>query len=184
MAWKEAMVCCKLYISESRNEKALSAIARVAEKHRHSAPLVNTFPDREYNRVGYTLVGALKTQPHQPQGIAPPSTSPSSSFDSTFPLHRAVVDMVGAALSHIDMEQHVGSHPRLGVVDHMCFHPLGSATITPVASLALAAAQEISLQFQGFSIFFIFIFFLSLYIYFFFFCPMGHMILGISTFDI
>ena len=159
MAWKEAMVCCKLYISESRNEKALSAIARVAEKHSHNAPLVNTFPDREYNRVGYTLVGALKTQPHQQQGIAPPP-----SFDSTFPLHRAVVDMVGAALSHIDMEQHVGSHPRLGVVDHMCFHPLGSATLTPVASLALAAAREISLQFQGFNL--LYLPFLNLYIYF------------------
>ena len=72
--------------------------------------------------------------------------------------------MVGAALSHIDMEQHVGSHPRLGVVDHMCFHPLGSATLTPVASLTLAAAREISLQFQGFNL--LYLPFLNLYIYF------------------
>jgi glutamate formiminotransferase len=157
MAFKEAMACCKLYISESRNEKALSAIAAAAERHRQRAPVVNVFPDREYNRVGYTIVGSLNNQQQQQEGEGggggeeeAVSKEGVSLLRSALPLHRAVVGMVGAALSEIDMEQHVGSHPRLGVVDHMCFHPIGSATVASVASLALASAQEIGIRFQGF----------------------------------
>ncbi|KAI5059321.1 hypothetical protein GOP47_0026093 [Adiantum capillus-veneris] len=127
---KEALASCKLYISESRNQKALDAIAAAAAVHSRQAPLLNTFPDQHYNRVGYTLAGALPPYPEQKS-----------------PLKAAVLDMVAAALSHIDLQQHVGSHPRLGVIDHICFHPLRSASLPVVASLACNVASHISSQF-------------------------------------
>ncbi|MCO5614326.1 hypothetical protein L7F22_068604 [Adiantum nelumboides] len=126
---KDALACCKLYVSESRNQEALDAIAAAAAAHWRLAPLLNSFSDRHYNRVGYTLAGALP--PHQEQKT---------------PLQAAVVDMVAAAFSHIDLQQHTGSHPRLGVIDHICFHPLRSASLPAVASLACNVASYIGSQ--------------------------------------
>lgn len=127
---REALTCCKIYISESRNQRALDAIAAAAAVHSRQAPLLNTFPDQHYNRVGYTVAGALPGQQEQKP-----------------PLQAAMLDMVAAALSHVDLQQHAGSHPRLGVIDHICFHPLGSTSLLAVASLARGVASQIGSQF-------------------------------------
>lgn len=129
---KEAMACCKLYISEARSQTALDAIAAAAAVHGRQAPLLNTFPDLHYNRVGYTLVSAFSQQTQQ------------QVQQEEAPLQAAVMDMVTAALSHINLQQHAGSHPRLGVVDHICFHPLGSSSLPSVASLARSLSLRIS----------------------------------------
>ncbi|KQJ86656.1 uncharacterized protein LOC100833917 [Brachypodium distachyon] len=116
------LACCKLYVSESRSAAALRAVEQAARRHHPAVVLVNRFADDAYNRVGYTLVA-----------------------DASSPLRRAVVGMVGAALDAIDLRSHAGAHPRLGAVDHVCFHPLDAAasSLRLVADLAAAAAADI-----------------------------------------
>ncbi|KAL5231515.1 hypothetical protein ABZP36_030291 [Zizania latifolia] len=119
------LACCKIYISESRNASALRAIERAAS----GAVIVNRFTDDAYNRVGYTLVAPLLP--------APP------------PLRHAVFGVVRAALEAIDFRAHAGTHPRLGAVDHICFHPLAQASLHDVAALAGAVAADIGDKLQG-----------------------------------
>ncbi|KAH6795458.1 hypothetical protein C2S51_036444 [Perilla frutescens var. frutescens] len=121
---KQMLACCKVYISESRNKAALVAIERAA-KLIPEAPIINKFEDATYNRVGYTLVSEI-------------GTSPNSS-----PLRNAVFEMVKAAFEAIDLGLHCGSHPRLGVVDHICFHPLAGLALDCVAETAKSLAADV-----------------------------------------
>ncbi|KAJ0427452.1 putative 5-formyltetrahydrofolate cyclo-ligase, Glutamate formimidoyltransferase [Helianthus annuus] len=123
---KSALTCCKVYISETRNKSALESIERAAKLF-PDAPIVNKFEDHTYNRVGYTLV--------------------SKSSDSSS--ENAVFSMVKAAYESIDFDLHSGSHPRLGVVDHICFHPLGSTSLQQVAITAKALAKDVGSILQG-----------------------------------
>ncbi|CAL5044983.1 unnamed protein product [Urochloa decumbens] len=130
---RPALACCKLYISEARNAPALRAIERAAAELRPAAVLVNAFADDSYNRVGYTLVSPLAAGGGDP---APP------------PLHRAAFGMVAAALEAVDLGAHAGAHPRLGVVDHIAFHPLAGAHLDDVAALTRAVAADIGDKLQ------------------------------------
>lgn len=51
-----SLVCCKVYISDTRNAIALQEIESTFRAH-PKAPLLHIFEDHEYNRVGYTLAG-------------------------------------------------------------------------------------------------------------------------------
>ncbi|KAL3694724.1 hypothetical protein R1sor_008375 [Riccia sorocarpa] len=137
---KLALACCKLYVSDSRNVKALQAIEK-ASKLQRLAPLVHIFEDKDYNRVGYTIAGPLPF-PSEDEAKAPYIP------EKTLPIRSAVRAMVQAALENIDLQEHRGSHPRLGSVDHLCFHALGSASLGQVASLARAVASDIASDFQ------------------------------------
>lgn len=129
---KSILGCCKIYISESRNKSALESIERAAKLF-PLAPVINKFEDVAYNRVGYTLVSEL----------APvPSAQPSH-------LTNAVLAMVKAAFDTIDFELHNGTHPRLGVVDHICFHPLLHASLDHAASTARCLATDMGSSLQG-----------------------------------
>lgn len=135
-----ALACCKLYISDSRNLNALQTIEQAA-KSQILAPLLHVFNDKEYNRVGYTLAGSLPAQnSHQVVG--------SHSYPS-LPLRTLVTETVRAAIANIDLQEHSGTHPRIGVVDHVSFHALGSASLEEVASLARTVAEDIATQFEG-----------------------------------
>eukprot|EP00257_Ricinus_communis_P025487 XP_025012901.1 uncharacterized protein LOC8284963 [Ricinus communis] len=123
---KWTLACCKVYISETRNKAALASIEKAAKLF-PQAPIINRFEDATYNRVGYTLVSSL----------APKPSSGSCSLRS------AVLAMVKAAFEAIDFEQHSGSHPRLGVVDHICFHPLARASLDQVAEIAKSLAVDV-----------------------------------------
>ncbi|XP_071700746.1 formiminotransferase cyclodeaminase-like protein isoform X2 [Rutidosis leptorrhynchoides] len=120
---KSMLSCCKIYISETRNKSALDSIERAAKLFPEAA-IVNKFEDETYNRVGYTLV------------------SKSNSSD-TCPLKNAVFSMVNTAFETIDFELHSGSHPRLGVVDHICFHPLAKTSLEQVAETAKSLAFDV-----------------------------------------
>lgn len=128
---KSMLACCKVYISESRNKAALDSIERAAKLFPQAA-LINKFEDETYNRVGYTLVSKLTPDPSL--GVCP--------------LERTVFAMVKAAFEAIDLESHHGSHPRLGVVDHICFHPLGCTTLDRMAVLAKSLAADIGSTLQ------------------------------------
>nr|AFK43329.1 unknown [Lotus japonicus] len=130
---KSILGCCKVYISESRNRSALESIEKAAKLF-PLAPIVNKFEDVAYNRVGYTLVSQLDLDPVQ-------STGPCH-------LKNAVLAMVKAAFDSIDFQQHTGTHPRLGVVDHICFHPLAEASLNQAASTARCLAMDMGSNLQ------------------------------------
>ncbi|KAG6386971.1 hypothetical protein SASPL_152153 [Salvia splendens] len=127
---KQMLACCKVYVSESRNKAALEAI-EMAAKLIPEAPIINKFEDATYNRVGYTLVSQI--------GQGPDSS----------PLKNAVFEMVKAAFEAIDLGLHCGSHPRLGVVDHICFHPLNGSSLDCVAGTAKSLAADVGAGLQG-----------------------------------
>ncbi|KAL5723371.1 hypothetical protein ACHQM5_006783 [Ranunculus cassubicifolius] len=56
--------------------------------------------------------------------------------------------MVEAAFQAINLELHLGAHPRLGVVDHICFHPLARASLDEAAWLAKVVAADIGNNLQ------------------------------------
>ncbi|KAI3951644.1 hypothetical protein MKW92_020349 [Papaver armeniacum] len=126
---------CKLYISESRNLAALDSIERAAALHRETV-IMDKFEDRVYNRVRYTLVSYVIYD---------------SSTDSPIysPLQQTVLAMVEAAYQAINLEHHSGAHPTLGVVDGICFHPLGREKLEEAAWLAKLVARDISNQLQA-----------------------------------
>ncbi|PIN13964.1 5-formyltetrahydrofolate cyclo-ligase [Handroanthus impetiginosus] len=126
---KQMLACCKVYISESRNRVALEAIESAAKLF-PEAPIINKFEDATYNRVGYTLVSEM----------GPASVS--------CPLKNAVLETVKVAFQAIDLERHCGSHPRLGVVDHICFHPLAGISLDHVAGTAKSLAADVGSRLQ------------------------------------
>lgn len=123
---KSMFTCCKIYISETRNKSALESIEQAAKLFPEAA-IVNKFEDETYNRVGYTLV----------------SKSTSSLSPDSCPMKHAVFSMVKAAFEAIDFGSHTGTHPRLGVVDHICFHPLASTSLEQVACTAKTLAADV-----------------------------------------
>ncbi|KAA3482714.1 formimidoyltransferase-cyclodeaminase-like isoform X2 [Gossypium australe] len=120
------LACGKVYISESRNRAALESIERAAKLFPEAA-IVNKFIDDTYNRVGYTVVSRLTPKPSQ----------------DSCPLKDAVFAIVKVALETIDFGLHSGTHPRLGVVDHICFHPLAHASLDQTAVVAKSLAADI-----------------------------------------
>lgn len=127
------LLCCKLFISESRNHATLDAIERAARLDPETI-IVNKFEDRDYNRVRYTLVSYVV---HDITG------SPIYS-----PLQQTVLAMVETAFGAINLESHSGAHPRLGIVDDIVFHPLARASMDEAAWLAKAVAADIANRFQ------------------------------------
>ncbi|KAJ1698454.1 hypothetical protein LUZ63_006966 [Rhynchospora breviuscula] len=116
------LVCCKLYISEGRNSFVIESIERAAKQN--NVAVINKCVDEIYNRTNYTLV----------------THSSTNSLLDTIPLQNAVIDMVKTALDMIDLRLHEGTHPRLGVVDHILFHPLGASTLDKTAELCKSIA--------------------------------------------
>ncbi|BFG25376.1 hypothetical protein CerSpe_116500 [Prunus speciosa] len=128
---KSILGCCKVCISESRNRAALESIERAAKLF-SDAPIVNKFEDETYNRVGYTLIAKLALK----------------LTGDPCPLRMAMLAMVKAAFETIDLEMHFGSHPRLGVVDHICFHPLLGASLDQVAGVANSLGADVGSNLQ------------------------------------
>ncbi|KAK9152600.1 hypothetical protein Sjap_000080 [Stephania japonica] len=128
------LICCKLYISESCNTAALDLIEQMASFD-HKTIVVNKFKDAAYNRIGYTLVSRI--------------VHGSSGEPDYISLRQIVLAMVEAAYQTINLEIHLGAHPRLGVVDHIVFHPLSQASLEEAAWLAKLVAADIANKLQG-----------------------------------
>lgn len=128
------LLCCKLYVSESRNHTALASIERAAKVDGETV-IVNKFQDGAYNRIGYTLVSHIV---HDNAGNIIYS-----------PLQRTLQSMVEAAYEAINLELHSGAHPRLGVVDDIVFHPLAQASLEEASWFAKKEAADIAKKFQG-----------------------------------
>lgn len=130
---QKVLLCCKYYVSESRNRSVLEAIERAAREDPDSV-IVNKFEDGAYNRTRYTIVSYLVRD------------STGNAIYS--PLLQTVLAMTQVAFSNINLETHSGTHPRLGVVDDIVFHPLARASLHEAAWLAKAVAKDIAAMFQ------------------------------------
>nr|POE92114.1 glutamate formimidoyltransferase [Quercus suber] len=130
---QSVLLCCKLFISESRNCAVLDAIEQAARLNPETV-IVSKFEDQAYNRTWYTLVSYV-VQDITGRAIYSP-------------LQQAVLAMVEAAFGAINLELHSGTYPRLGVVDEILFHPLARASLDDAAWLAKAVAADIANQFQ------------------------------------
>jgi len=64
------------------------------------------------------------------------------------PVVRAATAAVGRAIQLIDMEQHVGAHPRIGAVDVIPFVPLGGTRIEECVDLARRFGEQIAKLFE------------------------------------
>ncbi len=59
------------------------------------------------------------------------------------PLLEALVRMARAAIEEIDLNRHVGEHPRMGAVDVVPIVPFGDATMTEAIALSERLAQRV-----------------------------------------
>ncbi|MBA0711802.1 hypothetical protein Golax_010949 [Gossypium laxum] len=130
---QSVLLCCKIFFSESRSRAPLDAIERAARLDPETV-IVNKFEDRAYNRTRFTLVSYVIRD------------NTGSAIYS--PLQQTVLAMVEAAYGTINLEQHSGTHPRLGVVDDIVLHPLARASLDEAAWLAKAVATDIGNRFQ------------------------------------
>ncbi|CAL4934572.1 unnamed protein product [Urochloa decumbens] len=127
-------ICCKLYISESRNTMAIDAIDTAARCDPQVAVL-SKFEDCLYNRVRYTLVSYI--------------VNDSSTDELIYsPIRKVLMAMMESAFSTINLELHSGAHPRMGVNDDLSFHPLGQATMEDAVRLAKLVASDIGNDLQ------------------------------------
>ena len=80
--------------------------------------LIHSFQDITYNRTSFFLIG------------------PNNVTDA--------INICKNAYSLIDFTSHSGTHPSLGVIDHVCFFPLGSMPMEKVVMQAKRFASEIN----------------------------------------
>ncbi|MCA1572593.1 MAG: glutamate formimidoyltransferase [Chloroflexi bacterium] len=67
---------------------------------------------------------------------------------SAEPVVKAATAAVGRALELIDMEQHLGAHPRIGSVDVIPFVPLGTTRLEECVDLARRFGEQIAVRFD------------------------------------
>ena len=88
---------------------------------RNGTALASLFIDAPYNRSNFCLLGTSAEQ-----------------------LSAAATQLTQAALQLVDLHHHAASHPRLGVVDHISCHPLGS--LAPPTHRGSSAQDGMGLQ--------------------------------------
>lgn len=111
-------ICCAVvYVSEGRDGTLLDSLARLADKATDGAGLIKQFRDPIYHRTGFTIGG-------KPSCVA-----------------HAALEVSRLALRSIDLRVHHANHPRVGVIDHISIHPLGSA---PADERALETCRSIA----------------------------------------
>eukprot|EP00892_Ulva_mutabilis_P006410 jgi/Ulvmu1/4140/UM019_0119.1 len=120
LAQQESITVCNVYVSEGRDLDIVSALKRVPGRF-PGVRLAFSFIDEPYNRSSLTLLG---------RGAQ---------------LSECVAALAKEAASRISLRDHVASHPRLGVVDHVACHHLGQPHQAASArSTALRVAASIS----------------------------------------
>ena len=110
-------------VSEGRHlevvERLAGAITSVAGVH-----LLDRTSDASHNRSVFTLAG--------PAGA----------------VSDALEELVATAIREIDMDEHLGEHPRIGAVDVIPFVPLGDTTMDEAVEVARAFGARIAERFD------------------------------------
>lgn len=115
------LVCCKVYVSEGRNQALLDRLAEVATTASPGlCALVQRFSDAVYHRSNFTLGGAPG------------------------PVLHAALQVIDEALASLDMTTHGdATHPRVGAVDHVSLHPLGTTPLDTARDVALQLGRRV-----------------------------------------
>ncbi|MBS3939297.1 MAG: glutamate formimidoyltransferase [Peptococcaceae bacterium] len=113
------LVQCVPNFSEGRRPEVIAEILAAIT----TVPLVRLLdhkPDADHNRVVVTMVG-----------------EPAAVLEAAFQATAKARDL-------IDMEQHLGEHPRMGATDVIPFVPLGTTTMAECVALAEALGERIA----------------------------------------
>jgi glutamate formiminotransferase len=114
---------CIPNVSEGRRPEVVAQLA-AAVRAVSGVRLLDVSSDPSHNRSVFTLAGDAA-------GV-----------------EAAVLALVGAAISSIDLRQHTGEHPRLGAVDVVPFVPLEGATMAECAALARKVGAALASRFE------------------------------------
>jgi glutamate formiminotransferase / 5-formyltetrahydrofolate cyclo-ligase len=118
-----SLIECVPNFSEGRRPEVVEEIVR-AVRQIDGVTLLDYSRDETHNRSVVTFAGAAE------------------------PMVRAATAAVGRALQLIDMEQHVGAHPRIGAVDVIPFVPLGSTRLSECVDLARRFGEQVAKLFD------------------------------------
>ena len=114
---KELIECVPNF-SEGRNPKIIGAIADAMERADDSVKLINIHSDKDHNRSVFTLIGS-------PQSIK-----------------AAAFRGIEKAASCINLNNHTGTHPRIGAADVVPFIPFRNTNMYD----CIQAAREVGKQ--------------------------------------
>ncbi|GJP47326.1 hypothetical protein CLOM_g6536 [Closterium sp. NIES-68] len=107
-----SLLAANVYISLARCASLLQSLASSLAASRAPTRILHVFEDEPYARTGVTLAGPARD------------------------LERTVILISGSAISTVDLTRHVGSHPSIGVVDHVALRPLLHAELADAATSA------------------------------------------------
>ncbi len=119
----QPIIECVPNISEGRNIGLINKIIDSIVQSRNCSVL-SVEPDADYNRTVVTIAG-----------------DPEQVYNAAFQLIKSSIEL-------IDMGEHQGEHPRLGVVDVCPFVPLSGYTMEECVKLAEKLAREVSEKFN------------------------------------
>lgn len=111
------LIECVPNFSEGRNQDVIEAIIEPLRKKK-GCGLLDYRADNDHNRLDVTIVGMPG------------------------PVQEALLEAALIAISHIDMERHRGSHPRIGAVDVIPFVPIQDITMAECVRLAHSFGQR------------------------------------------
>lgn len=113
------IVQCVPNFSEGRDAKKIDRIVDPF-RGKPGVKLLDYSSDEDHNRTVVTLVG-------EPD-----------------PLKEAVIEAMGIAIKEIDMNKHVGQHPRMGATDVVPFIPIKNVTMDEAIELSKEVAKAVN----------------------------------------
>lgn len=113
------LVECVPNISEGRDLEKIDKIVN-SVRQIDGCTVLGVEPDHDYNRTVITFAGAPE------------------------PVLEGAVALILKSIELLDMREHKGEHPRLGVVDVCPFIPLNDMTMDQAADLARAAVDKVA----------------------------------------
>ena len=121
-SWNRIMKCVPNF-SEGRD---LGKIEKIIEpfRARQGVKLLDYSNDEDHNRLVVTVVG-------EPEA-----------------LKAALLEAVGQAVALIDLNRHVGQHPRMGAVDVIPFIPIKGCTMDEAIALSKEVGEQIATLYQ------------------------------------
>ena len=122
-SWNKIMECVPNF-SEGRD---LGKIEKIIEpfRARQGVKLLDYSNDEDHNRLVVTVVG-------EPEA-----------------LKAALLEAVGQAVALIDLNRHVGQHPRMGAVDVIPFIPIKGCAMDEAIALSKEVGEQIATLYQG-----------------------------------
>jgi glutamate formiminotransferase / 5-formyltetrahydrofolate cyclo-ligase len=118
-----AIIECVPNVSEGRRSDVIDALVQ-SLRSVSGVRVLDSSSDPAHNRSVFTMAGDAR------------------------PLRAAVVSLVSAAVTHVDLRTHSGEHPRLGAVDVVPFVPIEGVTMAECVALARDTAAEVASRFE------------------------------------